>query len=166
MSLCARGALSRALRLDSLRFGSRTCSLRLPTAIYSRCRAATLTPNSSTISQRHNQCRKFTTSRPRKAETDAENLIDVLPTCCPGCGAFSQTIEPNEPGYYSSSRKQTRMLLASKREAIEQSNTGEDATHAVTEESNLGMDAQPTAPIPIQGRCRTMPPFQMLRGSY
>lgn len=166
MSLCARGALSRALRLDSLRYGSRACSLRLPTTIYSRCRAATFTLNSSTINQGHNQCRKFTTSRPQKAEADTENLIHVLPTCCPGCGAFSQTIEPNEPGYYSSSRKQTRKLLASKRETIEQSDTAEDATRAVTEDSGLGMNAQPTAPIPIQGRFRNMPSFSMLRGSY
>lgn len=160
MSFCARGALSRALRLDKLRFGSRTCSLRLTNSIYSRCRAVTPTLNhSSTINQRHNQSRKFTTSRPQKAETEIENLIDVLPICCPGCGAFSQTIEPNEPGYYSASRKQTRKLLASKKEAIEQTNRAEDATHAVTEESSLGGDAQPTAPIPIQGWFRTMSPF-------
>ncbi|PYH46848.1 uncharacterized protein BP01DRAFT_337306 [Aspergillus saccharolyticus JOP 1030-1] len=33
---------------------------------------------------------------------------DVLPICCPGCGAYAQTVDPNEPGYYSKTRKQTR----------------------------------------------------------
>ena len=41
------------------------------------------------------------------------DLIEcAIPLCCPGCGAFSQTIDPNEPGYYSKTRKQTRKRLA------------------------------------------------------
>lgn len=152
MSLCARDALSRALRLDSLRFSSKACFSRLTPSIYSRCRAAPFAiNNSSNIDRRHNQYRKFTTSLLQQAQTDIENLIDVLPTCCPGCGAFSQTIEPNEPGYYSASRKQTRKLLASKKEGIEQSNAAEDAAHPVSEDSGPEEDAQHTVPIPIQG---------------
>ncbi|KAL3446570.1 hypothetical protein BJX65DRAFT_278791 [Aspergillus insuetus] len=37
-----------------------------------------------------------------------EDFESSLPLCCPGCGAYSQTVEPNEPGYYSKTRKQTR----------------------------------------------------------
>ena len=36
---------------------------------------------------------------------------DVLPICCPGCGAYSQTVEPNEPGYYNRTRKQVRRTV-------------------------------------------------------
>ncbi|KAL2853785.1 hypothetical protein BJY01DRAFT_57402 [Aspergillus pseudoustus] len=37
-----------------------------------------------------------------------DRFESILPLCCPGCGAYSQTVEPNEPGYYSKTRKQTR----------------------------------------------------------
>lgn len=40
---------------------------------------------------------------------------DILPICCPGCGAYSQTIEPEEPGYYGKTRKQTRKFLSEAR---------------------------------------------------
>ncbi|RAH46092.1 uncharacterized protein BO95DRAFT_514193 [Aspergillus brunneoviolaceus CBS 621.78] len=35
---------------------------------------------------------------------------DSLPVCCPGCGAYTQTVEPAEPGYYSKTRKHVRKL--------------------------------------------------------
>ncbi|KAL4811161.1 hypothetical protein BDV18DRAFT_6185 [Aspergillus unguis] len=38
----------------------------------------------------------------------ADSAKIKLPTCCPGCGAYAQTVEPNEPGYYGKTRKQTR----------------------------------------------------------
>jgi hypothetical protein len=98
-----------------------------------------------------NQCRKFSSSRLLQQQVIIENLTDVLPTCCPGCGAFSQTIEPNEPGYYSASRKQTRKLLASKKEAIEQSNTVEVAAKVNTEQSDHEQEAQFEVPVPSQG---------------
>lgn len=31
--------------------------------------------------------------------------LDALPICCPGCGAYAQTVEPNELGYYSEGRR-------------------------------------------------------------
>ncbi|KAL3461358.1 telomere stability and silencing-domain-containing protein [Aspergillus heterothallicus] len=76
---------------------------------------------------RHVSCLDFTTalSRPqlRNQYTDSTRSIIVtetvdaklpegfestLPLCCLGCGAYSQTVEPNEPGYYSKTRKQTQ----------------------------------------------------------
>lgn len=152
MSLCARGAISRALRLDSLQLGSKHCSRRLAYSIYTGCRVAPpMIKNSSLIDRSRKQCRNFSSSRPQRTQADIENLTDVLPTCCPGCGAFSQTIEPNEPGYYSAGRKQTRKLLASKKDAIEKGNTAENATSVNTEQSDNGEDAQPTVPLPLQG---------------
>jgi hypothetical protein len=43
---------------------------------------------------------------------------DILPICCPGCGAYAQTIDPSEPGYYSKTRKRTRKLLNQAKEAL------------------------------------------------
>jgi hypothetical protein len=34
----------------------------------------------------------------------------LLPICCPGCGAYTQTVDPNEPGYYSKTGRKTRKL--------------------------------------------------------
>lgn len=45
---------------------------------------------------------------------------ELLPICCPGCGAYSQTIDPNEPGYYSMTRKETRKLLTKTKRLAEE----------------------------------------------
>lgn len=39
--------------------------------------------------------------------------------CCPGCGAYAQTVEPNEPGFYGKTRKQTRKLLSETKQVVE-----------------------------------------------
>ncbi|KAL4820686.1 hypothetical protein BDW67DRAFT_153006 [Aspergillus spinulosporus] len=55
----------------------------------------------------------------------------VLPLCCPGCGAYSQTVEPNEPGFYSKTRKQTRkLLLEARKEPLKESAT-QDAVSTI-----------------------------------
>lgn len=43
---------------------------------------------------------------------------DVVPICCPGCGAYSQTTDPNEPGYYSRTRKRAKKLWYQAKEAL------------------------------------------------
>ncbi|KAL4933945.1 telomere stability and silencing-domain-containing protein [Aspergillus undulatus] len=54
----------------------------------------------------------------RSLSTDTADSLEsskpdnfILPITCPGCGAYAQTIESNEPGYYGKTRKQTRKLL-------------------------------------------------------
>lgn len=54
-----------------------------------------------------NQLRNSSTDASEVAKSP-ESLKAVLPTCCPGCGAYAQTVEPNEPGYYGKTRKQTK----------------------------------------------------------
>lgn len=54
---------------------------------------------------------------------------DVLPVCCPGCGAYAQTVEPNEPGYYGKTRKHVRkLILESQRAAKDRPGSGEEET--------------------------------------
>ncbi|KAL2865538.1 telomere stability and silencing-domain-containing protein [Aspergillus lucknowensis] len=60
--------------------------------------------------------RNFSTESPISAESP-ENIHPILPVCCPGCGAYAQTTEPNEPGYYNTARKSTRSLLSESRDA-------------------------------------------------
>ena len=38
-------------------------------------------------------------------ESTSPVALDALPICCPGCGAYAQTVEPNELGYYSEGRR-------------------------------------------------------------
>lgn len=103
--------------------------------------------------------RFFSTTTSAQTQEPAEDLTDVLPIFCPGCGAFSQTIEPSEPGYYSTGRKQTRRLLASKKDIDAQtaksggaapSISGETGSDDVSQQPGTG-DELP-APKPIQGR--------------
>ena len=49
-----------------------------------------------------------------------------LPLCCPGCGAYSQTIDPNEPGYYDEGRKQVRKHRAAVNRASENKRDSQD----------------------------------------
>lgn len=54
------------------------------------------------------QQRKFSSTRPaceESTESTSPVALDALPICCPGCGAYTQTIEPDELGYYSESRR-------------------------------------------------------------
>ncbi|KAL5334751.1 hypothetical protein BJX70DRAFT_349474 [Aspergillus crustosus] len=49
---------------------------------------------------------------PSEATKAPDPVQAIIPICCPGCGAYSQTVEPNEAGYYGKPRKQTRKLLS------------------------------------------------------
>ncbi|KAJ5976206.1 hypothetical protein N7481_009913 [Penicillium waksmanii] len=151
MSACSRGALSRALRLDVLRLRPRyprQLALTIPSF-----RSTPPTASSITRHGRHTP-RLFSTTRfQRKAAI--ENLTDVIPVCCPGCGAFSQTVEPDEPGYYGASRKQTRKLLATRQQAIEERSTELGSEGISTIQDSLPVDdphgnEEMVAPRPIQ----------------
>ncbi|KAJ5781781.1 uncharacterized protein N7518_010264 [Penicillium psychrosexuale] len=121
MSLCSRGAVFRNPRLNLLRL--------LPNSIprsHAQNPFSRAAPQSKGLADLRRQCRCFSTTRLQReqplAEPQAGTLADSLPLCCPGCGAFSQTVEANEPGYYGTSRKQIRKLLAVRKEAIEYKN--------------------------------------------
>jgi hypothetical protein len=157
MSLCSRGAVFRNPRLNLLRLIPRSIPRSQAQALFSQSRAA---PQSKVHADLRTQCRCFSTTRFQQeqppAEPQSDSIADSLPVCCPGCGAFSQTVEANEPGYYGTSRKQIRKLLAARKEAIEAQNI--EQTEAVpTEGDDLSAqqnDAikEAAPPKPIQGR--------------
>ncbi|CAG8028026.1 unnamed protein product [Penicillium salamii] len=124
MSLCSRGALFRNPRPNLLRLASKNVTRSSPLPFLFRSR---LTLQSNVVPGRHNQYRSeyrnFSTTPSRREEASVDPLTSALPVCCPGCGAFSQIVEENEPGYYSPSRKQTRKLLAASKERIQPKET-------------------------------------------
>lgn len=152
MSACSRGALSRNLRLGVLRLNPRYP--RQPALTIPSFRITPPTANSITRHGLHTP-RLFSTTR-FQPQAAIENLTDVLPVCCPGCGAFSQTVEPDEPGYYGASRKQTRKLLASRQQAIEERSTELGFEGISTIQDSVSVDdshgkEEMVAPRPIQG---------------
>lgn len=162
MLSCARGAVSRALRPTALRYNSRPFAHRLSHGIHNETSARfSITPSVGAKRQIRIPRRNFSSTPLQQQDSISEDLTDVFPVCCPGCGAFSQTIEPDEPGHYNLERKKTRKLLASKRDAIEKENAVWEA--AITEASGNSDAAEDlqhqdtvteerAAPRPHQGR--------------
>lgn len=55
---------------------------------------------------------------PPSPPTNVSLRADTLPISCPGCGAYAQTIEPDEPGYYSRTRKKAKRLWHHRQQVI------------------------------------------------
>lgn len=162
MSPCSRGAISRTLRLD-VRLASKACPRQLANSFYPwfRLTPSVAKPFTRIGQQARNPLRAFSTTRSHPSQAPVEDLTNVLPECCPGCGAFSQTIEPNEPGYYSEGRKQIRKLLASKKDTIavlykgSQNASVEDLiTNALKDLAKPQTESTDNSPVPrpIQGK--------------
>lgn len=60
------------------------------------------------------QCNSSTSSEAQPSKDSSELLADALPLNCPGCGAYAQTIEPDQPGYYNTAKKHTRKVMAAR----------------------------------------------------
>lgn len=107
--------------------------------------------------------RRLLSSGPSLSAKSSELTERVLPVCCPGCGAYAQTIEPGEPGYYSKTRKQTRKLLSETEQAtgVQDGETGEVADLKTEGEKAAGTiqqlikesEEEAAAPKPIRMWC-------------
>lgn len=145
MSRC-RVAGSRALSLDLLNLSSRSYSRRITRIIP---RTGHLPPAAKPAScalrnPAFSHQRTFHSASVQRQEATSENLIEILPVSCPGCGAFSQTIEPDEPGYYGATRKQTRKLLQEEQKKQNVSNDNAEVSHDY-DETSLGSQSPPSA---------------------
>ena len=159
MSACPRRITSRVLRSHLLRPVLDLSRHQLTQTIHPTLSVApSLGYSSSRQGQRTH--RPFSTTRFQSQQGRVEDLIEILPICCPGCGAFAQTVEPNEPGFYSENRKQTRKLLASKKDGFEPENTQLETwarISTIRDEilNSSGHQDQPfelTAPRPVHGK--------------
>lgn len=92
-----------------------------------------------------NQLRNSSTDASEVAKS-TESLKTALPTCCPGCGAYAQTVEPNEPGYYGKTRKQTKKKLRKAQNQSLKEPTWEEAANALDEAS----EEMESAPKPLR----------------
>jgi len=58
-------------------------------------------------------------------DTVTHLLLRELPRSCPGCGAFTQSVSPDQPGYYSTSRKSVKAFIAHHGHGTERGQAGE-----------------------------------------
>lgn len=62
---------------------------------------------------------------------------DTLPISCPGCGAYAQTIDENEPGYYSRTRKRAKQSWHKRQQAITKETQSEVSQKSESDETDL-----------------------------
>lgn len=67
------------------------------------------------------------TQRATAASPSALQFLS-LPQSCPGCGAYTQTIKANEPGFYSINRKSVKLFVNRKGQVAEALGQGEAET--------------------------------------
>ncbi|OJJ49175.1 hypothetical protein ASPZODRAFT_111814 [Penicilliopsis zonata CBS 506.65] len=93
------------------------------------------------------------------SELPPEVIHELLPLCCPGCGAYSQTVEPNEPGYYNLNTRQSRKLIHERKKDLKSiqhqvaEQTVENNTEIANEEvgETTDTDTTPRVPRPSHG---------------
>jgi hypothetical protein len=155
MSLCSRAAVLRNPKSNLLRLLPRSTPCSPGSRLFTQSRIA---PQHKLLADLRRQHRCFSTTRFLREQSTIEPLANYLPVCCPGCGAFSQTVEANEPGYYGTSRKSIRKLLAVKREAVETQNEAANRASSeidgiLAEQNDTRGEAAP--PRPIEGGTHT-----------
>lgn len=57
------------------------------------------------------QLQSETLSKPTESISTHSQLLD-LPRSCPGCGAYTQAVSPDQPGFYSTNRKSVQAFVA------------------------------------------------------
>lgn len=145
MPLCPRCVISRALKTKYPLAKPIYSPQRFPRTFSSwSCfppsRLLPLDRSSDRLAISKLQLRSSSSSTLQPSGKSLELPADALPICCPGCGAYAQTVEPNEPGYYSKSRKQTRKLFAEKQKVTDNGEENkalkEDGEDSVTDGEN------------------------------
>lgn len=122
MAPCLRGMVSRAIKI-------RHIAPRFPYRPRHLSWASSIVPLRSLFSPPKaffpghslgtRQLRSFTSSIQPCADS-IEPAASALPLCCPGCGAYTQTIDPNELGYYSENRRRKLDTTTEKQHEVQQ----------------------------------------------
>lgn len=87
------------------------------------------------------QLRNFT-STTQPCTDSIEPAASALPLCCPGCGAYSQTIDPNELGYYSENRRRKLGTTTEKQHEVQQVPEGDGNENAQNGEEKVDLKAE------------------------
>lgn len=103
--------------------------------------------------QRLPPTRRFYTSLDGSQESRIQQLATkFLPVSCPGCGALTQWIESNEPGFYDTGRRTVKDFLrdvappAAQENAVEGGSDVDDGQIAASEESTGEVKEKNTSP--------------------
>lgn len=72
-----------------------------------------------------------------------------LPQSCPGCGAFTQTVSPEQPGFYSTNRKSVKTFIGRNGQCT---GKGYDRESKVFERTLGDTDASLLGQMGLQGR--------------
>lgn len=80
----------------------------------------------SSVTQRHQVHVEAATSNLDDLPFDSHLL--GLPLSCPGCGAFTQHVGPDKPGYYSANRKSVRAFIARNQQEASKGKVSESET--------------------------------------
>jgi hypothetical protein len=131
MSHCLKCTYSRAVGFRQIPSRRLALTLRLsllspPRKLFSRAKLSGNRHPSQLLAR--SQLRNLSTAT-QSCPEPSKPVEDVLPVCCPGCGAYAQTVEPNEPGYYGKTRKHVRKLISEpQRAANDRPGGGEEET--------------------------------------
>lgn len=81
-------------------------------------------PRRRCLRPRRHQLHVDTTITSLHSLPDPSHLLD-LPRSCPGCGAFTQTVSPEQPGFYGTNRKSVKAFIDRKGQCPYQGHDGE-----------------------------------------
>lgn len=111
MAPCLRGMVSRAIRLRHIPPTLLHRSQLPPRALSSRSLFSPPPPSPQVFPRHSFGGRPIGTNQRRELSSTAlvcasatDPVTSVLPVCCPGCGAYAQTVDSNELGYYGKHR--------------------------------------------------------------
>ncbi len=86
-----------------------------------------------------------TTSAPRASKSPRKVTLDALPRQCAGCGAFSQTVNKDGPGFFTLTRKSIEKYVEHVAENTGSKLSEEEAIvqKALANAGALGLDIEP-----------------------
>lgn len=135
MAPCLKGIASRAIKPRHIISTPLYRTRLIPRVLPSRSLLSSpkiQSPGHSTI----NQQRSFSSTTQPCANLDT--ATDTLPICCPGCGAYAQTIEPDELGYYSEGRR--RKFAAKEQQAPKEGDKDAEITEELKTEGEAAAE--------------------------
>lgn len=174
MAPCLRGMVSRAIRLRHIPPTLLHRSQLPPRALSARSLFSPPPPSPQVFPSHSfggrpigtNQCRGLS-STVRACANATDPATSILPVCCPGCGAYAQTVDSNELGYYGKHRL-NKLAKGQRIPDVEDENVGntEDPTAEAQQPSDVNNeDAETIGNLRTEGEAAAETIEQVLRDS-
>ncbi|KAF4635727.1 hypothetical protein G7Y89_g2374 [Cudoniella acicularis] len=165
MSICARGRVSKLVQRLATQIGEPVADLPAflcPGLLQAaHPQAFPLRSNQPRIPSQQSSRRLTTSAVPAPHESVASGVprqSQSLPQQCAGCGALSQTVLKDEPGFYSLTRRSVKDYLSSSNPKVSEEDAIIQASLKNAGDLNLGDFSRPTknANPPVCDRCHTL----------